>query len=250
MILRLTVLLLSIATLAAAPATRRAVGQVLGTTIYARDIGITEPVPPDIQFDARDDKRWKQMDEVSRAFGGPIIERFKKENDVRATAEERRKFGAFMHASQLKRLPKIQKQIDELQEKLASKTIADEKRAELEKDLAIRKRDLNHTREKIKDGPDDWARGSDHFIEPWKFQRNLQRKYGGRIIFQQFGPEALDGMRRLFEDAEKAGDLRIDDPGVRHLFYYYYNMPHTDAGDDSALENPWFLHDPTTQPAE
>lgn len=77
-------------------------------------------------------------------------------------------------------------------------------------------------------------------ILPWKLQRELHRAYGGRVIFQQAGPEALDAMRRLFEEAEKKGDLKFADPGVRHMFYYYSNMQHT-FSDAKALEQPWFF---------
>ena len=62
------------------------------------------------------------------------------------------------------------------------------------------------------------------------------------MIFQQMGPEALDGRRRLFEEAENNGDIKFDDVGVRHLFYYYANMRHT-VIDEKALEQPWFLSD-------
>ena len=254
MIVRLIASMLLTASLAAAPAsqatTRRAVGQVLGKTIYDVDLGITEPIPPGLQFDARDAQRWGQMKEVSDAFGGPIIERFKKDSDVGATEQERLAFARVMHASQVAELPKVEKQIETLQEQLADATLSPEARKEVEHKLTLRKLDRDHKRQTIADGPDSWAKGSDPFIEAGKLQRNLYRKYGGRIIFQQFGPEALDGMRRLFEDAEKAGDLRIDDPGLRHLFYHYYNMRHSELDDPTILEKPWFLRDPTTQPRD
>ena len=80
------------------------------------------------------------------------------------------------------------------------------------------------------------------FIVAWKIERELHRAYGGRVIFQQFGPEALDARRLLYETAEKNGDLKFDDPGVRHLFYYYANMRHV-VVDAKALEKPWFLDD-------
>jgi hypothetical protein len=46
----------------------------------------------------------------------------------------------------------------------------------------------------------------------------------------------------LFEQAEKEGELKFNDAGVRHLFYYYANMRHT-VVDKKALERPWFLED-------
>ena len=79
------------------------------------------------------------------------------------------------------------------------------------------------------------------FIVAWKIERELHRTFGGRVIFQQAGLEALDGRRRLFEQAERAGDLKFEDVGVRHLFYYYYaNMNHN-VIDEKLIERAWFL---------
>jgi hypothetical protein len=89
------------------------------------------------------------------------------------------------------------------------------------------------------DVPEEVAR---MFIVNWKTERELHRVYGGRVIFQQAGPEALDARRQLFEQAEKQSDIRFTDAGVRHLFYYYSNMSHTDI-DEKALQRPWFLED-------
>ena len=90
-----------------------------------------------------------------------------------------------------------------------------------------------------RDMPEEVARA---LIVTWKTERELHRVYGGRVIFQQAGPEALDARRRLFEQAEKEGDIEFADAGVRHLFYYYANMEHT-VIDEKALERPWFLEE-------
>jgi hypothetical protein len=102
----------------------------------------------------------------------------------------------------------------------------------------FRKRNEHNPR--AADIPEEVART---LIVAWKTERALQRTYGGRVIFQQAGPEALDARRRLFEHAEKNNDITFADAGVRHLFYYYYaNMRH-EVIDGKALERPWFLED-------
>jgi uncharacterized protein (TIGR03067 family) len=61
------------------------------------------------------------------------------------------------------------------------------------------------------------------FYSHLKFQQHLYRTYGGgRILFQQFGPEAFDAMYRWLREREKAGDFRIDDPGLNKTFYEYW----------------------------
>jgi hypothetical protein len=60
------------------------------------------------------------------------------------------------------------------------------------------------------------------FIRQWKINGALQRKYGGRIIFQQAGPEPLDATRRFLEAAKAAGDFTIADPTLEKPFWSYY----------------------------
>jgi hypothetical protein len=105
---------------------------------------------------------------------------------------------------------------------------------------SFRKRNEAELTKQLTDIPEEVAR---MFIVAWKTERELHRVYGGRVIFQQAGPEAIDARRRLFEHAEKKGEIKFADAGVRQLFYYYSaNMEHTFI-DEKALERPWFLED-------
>ena len=47
------------------------------------------------------------------------------------------------------------------------------------------------------------------FIRQWKLNKALYEQYGGRIIFQQGGPEPLDAYRRFLEDSRAPGDFTI-----------------------------------------
>ncbi len=60
------------------------------------------------------------------------------------------------------------------------------------------------------------------FIRQWKINGALQRKYGGRTIFQQAGPEPLDATRRFLEAAQAAGDFAIANPALEKPFWSYY----------------------------
>jgi hypothetical protein len=60
------------------------------------------------------------------------------------------------------------------------------------------------------------------FIRQWKVNRALQRQYGGRVIFQQGGPEPLDAYRRFLEERQAAGDFAIDDAPLKTEFWRYY----------------------------
>ena len=60
------------------------------------------------------------------------------------------------------------------------------------------------------------------FILQWKINRALYQQYGGRIIFQQGGPEPLDAYRKFLEERLAAGDFSIEDPALSAEFWRYY----------------------------
>jgi len=59
-------------------------------------------------------------------------------------------------------------------------------------------------------------------IRQWKINRALYKAYGGRIIYQQLGPEPLDAYRRYFKERLAAGDFTIDDPVMAEQFWSYF----------------------------
>jgi hypothetical protein len=60
------------------------------------------------------------------------------------------------------------------------------------------------------------------FIRQWKINRALYQQYGGRIIFQQGGPEPLDAYRRFLEERQVQGDWTIVNPALQAAFWRYY----------------------------
>lgn len=215
------------------------VGSVYGKAITAGDVGLTAPIDALVQFDARDTARWQLMSRIAQAFGKPIADRFIEEHKIDATAEEIAGFKKSMHEANQRRLLESEKRLAEVKAELAEPDLRDEDREKLQQEQEQLERHRPHLmKPSVENGvPDALAR---QMIVPWKTERELHRIYGGRVIFQQFGPEALDARKRLYEEAENKGDLKFDDPGVRHLFYYYSNMKHTVIDDDKALERPWF----------
>jgi hypothetical protein len=218
--------------------TDRTVGSVYGKSITADEIGLSAPIDTQVQFDARDTERWTLMGRIVQAFGKPIVDRFVKQHKIEATPQDIAAFQKTAMERRQQSLVNMETQLVKIQAELAASGLSDEKRAELEKTQANLERVLPMLRDPSRaEIPEAMAR---MFIVATKTERELHRKYGGRVIFQQAGPEALDARRRLFEEAEKTGDLKFDDPGVRHLFYYYSNMRHT-VIDEATLKEVWPL---------
>ncbi|HQZ67848.1 MAG TPA: hypothetical protein PLY87_22310 [Planctomycetaceae bacterium] len=88
-----------------------------------------------------------------------------------------------------------------------------------------------------------------HSGEVWlmNYRRKLEQYLfdnygGGRIIHQQFGPEALDAQHKLLLGLEQAGKFEITDPALRKLAYDYWERPMHPGGfhtDRRLLEFPW-----------
>jgi len=60
------------------------------------------------------------------------------------------------------------------------------------------------------------------FIRQWKVNRALYQRYGGRIIFQQGGPEPLDAWRRFLEEGQARGDFTLLDQSMAPGFWRYF----------------------------
>jgi len=56
----------------------------------------------------------------------------------------------------------------------------------------------------------------------WKFSKSLYEKYGGTVIWQQTGTEAVEATRLWLEEHEKKGNFKIYDDTLRKMFWEYY----------------------------
>jgi hypothetical protein len=59
-------------------------------------------------------------------------------------------------------------------------------------------------------------------IRQWKLSRALYNQYGGRVIYQQLGPEPLDAYRQYLEERQAAGDFSIIEPAFVDEFWRYF----------------------------
>ena len=220
------------------------VGSVFGKLVNETDIRLTEKIDTSVEFDSRDGDRWEQMGRIQKTFGGPVVERFVEQHKIEVSADEIKKFQNVSRKTTECRVREQEAKLAELKKTLTAPDLSNEDKAKIMAELATHERHVEILRQSLStDTPDRIARS---IIAAWKTERELYRQYGGCAIFQQFGIEALDARRKLFEEAEKKGDITFDNEGVRHLFYYYSNMKHLFLDKDEAakmLEQPWFFSD-------
>mgnify|MGYP001544890713 CR=1 FL=1 len=114
----------------------------------------------------------------------------------------------------------------ELAEQLQSGYITDEQRSTLTKNLEILNSLADADRETAdEDSPEVRAYSEQlakAFILRWKVNRALYRQYGGRIIYQQAGPEPLDAYRTFLQEQEAMGHFKILNPAYVRKFWHYF----------------------------
>ena len=59
-------------------------------------------------------------------------------------------------------------------------------------------------------------------IRQWKINKALYEDYGGRIIYQQLGPEPLDAYRLFLEQRRDAGAFTIHEDAFVESFWRYF----------------------------
>jgi hypothetical protein len=84
-------------------------------------------------------------------------------------------------------------------------------------------------------------------IRQWKINRQLYGEYGGRVIYQQLGPEPLDAYRVFLEEQQRVGAFTIVDESLETSFWQYFtdDTRHTffEKGSEAgALEQPPWEH--------
>ena len=144
---------------------------------------------------------------------------------------------------------------DDLRRKLAARGLPEPERKKLTSELDALNQmlaTLEGMEQEAARNPEETRAARDQiasaFIRQWKINQALYRQYGGRIIFQQGGPEPLDAYRRFLEERRSRGDFEILDQSLEAAFWRYYltDSIHSfyPAGSDEeakAFAVPWWL---------
>ena len=179
------------------------VGRVLGQAVHARDAE-------------------ELRDHVLRM----LTDRFAAAEGITVAREEIDAYVASTAAALARELAEAVARRDALKSEVAAGKLPAERKTQVEREIASAQQliaELSPARSAAA-AEERQARAevAAAFIRQWKINGALQRKYGGRIIFQQAGPEPLDATRRFLEAAEAIGDFAIADPRLEEPFWAYY----------------------------
>jgi hypothetical protein len=154
--------------------------------------------------------------------------RYAQEKGIEVTQAEKEAYIQRQHeAMQRNRLAQVSRR-DVLAAELTSADLSQADRAAREAELVS----VEETIVALDDTPDAATDSSENkaireevagaFIWQWKVNQALYREYGGRIGYQQGGPEPLDAYRKFLEAAQARGDFSIASPTLEADFWRYY----------------------------
>jgi len=84
---------------------------------------------------------------------------------------------------------------------------------------AIAKQKLPETKQRPAKTPEQEEFFARWYLGNWKLQKAFYEKYGGRVIFQQVGPEAINGMRDFLREQEQQGRLKFHQERLAKIFW-------------------------------
>lgn len=148
-----------------------------------------EPLPEVAAVVYGEDIRSADSSELQNAVLSRLLDRYATEQGLEATSEEIDAFVQNMERGMA----------------AAGLTAADDLTAEEAAQVEAMRREMGHS-----------------LIRQWKINKALYGQYGGRIIYQQLGPEPLDAYRAYLQERQSAGDFVIRDPEMSEAFWRYF----------------------------
>jgi hypothetical protein len=243
-------------------------------TVFGRDIFRKDLEPPAKWLEARQQHLklhgetpglvpldTYRLDKLRQIIWTPLSEKYIPKKDVEPTEEELQEFVA--HHRQLKarmqqerqeHLKQLQAEADKLEKQLPTQDSEDQGETtqriqRMRKEISAIEKSFEINRKIEGKGKDFEQFFAKWCVGRWKGQRWFYKRYGGRVIFQQAGLEAIDAMRDFLKEAEAKKDFVIYDQELHTKFWAPFTRepPGSVASDpDKLFEHPWSSGEPST----
>ena len=175
-----------------------------------------------------------RMNKLHEAVWEPLRQKYIPKQDVEPTEAELHEFIAHLRQDKARiqqerreRLNRLRAEADRLEKQLPTldgqaREKALQRRDEIRKEIGSIEKSLEIDRSIERKGKDFEQFFAKWWVAHWKQQRWFYRRYGGRVIYQQAGPEAVDAMRDFLKEAEAKNDFVIHDPKWKAQFWAPY----------------------------
>lgn len=235
----------------AAPPTdvEKPVAVILGREIQRKDLSPSESERQAIRAKLSPENyaRWESISEVQALQDlllSPLLLAYAQRKGLEPSKQDLESLSATLSGWTRERQEKEKGERDRLRLELQRVDLTPEKRQALQSSLESAEKDVKLQAEEMayeEEATRDVAQG---VVLSWMVQRALHREFGGDIIFQQAGPEAVGAYPRFLEERQKAGDFKIHDEVLGRRFWARVReAPGHRLGQD-VLETPWWLVKP------
>ncbi len=187
---------------------------------------------------------------------GTLMEKYARDNKIAATDAEIDAFVKKTEESEKRQQIRFEKDRKKLKAELKSPDLTERERKDKESRLQSIERILKSAREMKQQtqGMEEQLapmkrQMARNFITRWKINKALYAKYGGRVIFQQAGPEPVDAYRDFLKEQEKNGAFQILDKQYEAPFWRYFTddaLHNFYPNDEGAkfINTPWWTMEP------
>lgn len=236
----------------AAIAQNTKIARVLDKIIYSSDIDPSQKRLEEYQKDHTPEQvnQWFKQNRKSTLsyYMSSLFEDYARQQGIEVTDADIEQFNSRMLQASRARDEQTKQRIEDLQKELQADNLDEKKRSDLTGQLEL------YTRAMAIPKPEGLFKGrnapAEHMIRMWKIYNRLYDQYGGRVIFQQAGPEPFDALKRFFEDQQKKGRFEFYDKELEDAFWEYYRNEkiHTFYKDEDEakrmMNTPWWAAEP------
>lgn len=193
--------------------------------------------------------------ELTGLILGPLLEQFASENHIEPTADDldalvRRmdEAGRQTQASRLEERAKLTQELKSPSLPAGEREKKEARQKKVEKTLKYLADAEQKPKQNDAQALSEKREVAMSFAKPWKVNQALYRKYGGRVAFQQAGPEPLDAYRDFLREQEKKGNFKILDSSYATGFWGCFTNDagctfYSEAEGAKMLNTPFWLLD-------
>jgi hypothetical protein len=208
------------------------IATVLQKRITAADVGLRcdvnrKPMVPKSTTSAGPQNN--PLDELRARIEQEISGDYLERNNLKATDQEIREVQEYQDRFRAQDRIRRQKELAELDKKLQNANLSPKEREQAEKNRSrlIRSaaRDKKVVEASSATTAAQWREIAGPWIEAWKINQSIYKRYGGAVDMTKFGPNPVGARKRLLEDYQKQGKIQIHDDNVRREFWESMGAP-------------------------
>ena len=200
--------------------------------------------------------RTKNPIEMQSVINKNLFQKYALQNKIEASQKDIDLYITRMDQSMLEDRKKKDTRRVQIQQQLKTGSLSEEQEKQLQSELTTLEKlhqfDLQEDNEKKQD-PKATHKAmqpiAKAIIEQWMINKALYKQYGGRIIAQQMGPEALDAIHKYLQEQQKKGQFKIIDKHFETVFWEYFTSDKKHSfykqgskEEQQAFDKPFWLH--------